>query len=260
MKKLKTEFESYYQEMFGERWIKLKTALLEDKPKNEYTNLLLKPYFLNSASVTAALALGIGSDEKILDMCAAPGGKSLVLASLMPASSVLICNERSKDRYYRLVKVLDEHLPEEIRSRVKTFSRDASRWCLYEKEEYDRILLDAPCSSEEHVLKDAQHLKQWSLQRIKTLAIAQYALLSSALLCLKPGGTIVYSTCALSHAENDAVIEKLLKKHKNIVRTCNEDNQWEKTEYGYQIWPDVFPGSGPIYFSRLIKTGSMLNK
>ncbi len=251
-------FDTYYSELFQERWEPLKAALLQEKENSSYNEKLLKPYFLDSASVLAAAALPLENAEKILDMCAAPGGKSLVLASKMNLSATMISNERSRERKNRLVRVLDEHLPQDIRERITVTNRDASMWCKYEKETYDAILLDAPCSSERHVLQDKKYLDQWSAARIKNLSIAQWALLSSAFLCLKKGGYILYATCALSPTENDAVVKKLIKKYPTaeIMSIFNQDTVRgvaEQTEVGYHVLPDSHQGAGPLFFSLIKK-------
>lgn len=95
-----------------------------------------------------------------LDMCAAPGGKTLVLLSRIKENAEIQANELSADRRNRLIRVLDEHLSEETRKRIRVSSYDASRMPRYGQELYDRILLDAPCSSERHVLQNEKYLKQ----------------------------------------------------------------------------------------------------
>lgn len=252
-------FDSYYSELFGERWNTLRAALLGEPRQIGYSKNLLKTYYLDAGSVRAAKALPLDGAEKTADFCAAPGGKSLVIASSMPDGATLVSNERSRDRKNRLQKVLDEHLPEEIRSRVSVSGFDAGRWCNYEREAYDRILLDAPCSSERHVLADPKYLAQWSPARIRNLAVAQWALLSSAFLVLKKGGFMVYSTCALAHAENDSVIQKLLKKYADasVVALPETDPDGlcngERTEYGIHVLPDKQGGAGPLFFSLIQK-------
>ncbi len=253
-------FDSYYSELYGERWSGLKASLLGEPCQCGYSEKLLKTYYLDKGSVRAARALPLDGAEKIADFCAAPGGKSLVIASSMPDGATLVSNERSRDRKTRLQKVLDEHLPEEIRSRVSVSGFDASCWCNYEREAYDRILLDAPCSSERHVMTDPKYLALWTPARIRNLAVTQWSLLSSAFLVLKAGGFMVYSTCALAYAENDGVIQKLLKKYSgaSVVTLPEKDPcglcDGEKTEFGIHVLPDRQSGAGPLYFSLIHKT------
>ncbi|MBQ0003535.1 MAG: RsmB/NOP family class I SAM-dependent RNA methyltransferase [Treponema sp.] len=284
-------FDLYYSEIFSDRWSVLKEALLKEAEPVSYnlTSLQgssevsdgnenpeeLRTYFLDSASILAASSLPLKNAKNILDLCAAPGGKTLVLSSLMPDDAQLTANERSAERKHRLVKVCDEHMSQNIRNRVTITCSDGAVWCKTKSECYDRILLDAPCSSERHVLQDEKYLKEWSPARIKTLSMEQWALLSSAWRLLQKGGYMVYSTCALAPKENDSVIERLLKKfddaeiltfeseeylsvknNLSILSTISPDYQIppvEKTEFGYHVLPDSSDGAGPIYFSIIFK-------
>ncbi len=262
-KKLKGEegFNTYYQNIYGERWITLRESL---KKESDYTQWKVEDcegYFLDSGSVRAAVSLPLKGAKNIVDMCAAPGGKTLVLASNMDDDAQLLTNERSSDRKARLLKVCDNSLPQSIRCRVTVTCKDAAKFCLNNGEVFDAILLDAPCSSERHVFNDKKYLDEWSPSRIKTMAMAQWALLSSAFRILTPGGYLLYSTCALATEENDGVIEKLVKKFDNvkIVETqvsleykkfCDVKSlpDVEKTVYGSHVLPDVQNGAGPLYF------------
>lgn len=214
-------FDFYYSEIFKNDWAELKTSLLGD---NIYVKLQFEncePYFLDPASICAALTLPLQSDdfaesEKILDMCAAPGGKTLVLAANLNENQILFSNERSASRKIRLSKVCSSSLPEKIQNQIRISCSDASTWCRRETNSYNAILLDAPCSSERHVLTDSKYLNDWSPSRIKSLAMEQWALLSSAWRLLAPKSYLLYSTCALNPSENDDVISKLLKKFDNV--------------------------------------------
>ena len=250
-------FEIYYSSMFGERWPILKASLLKESKAVAYDKNLTKTYYLDYASVQAAMALPSLEDGCCLDMCAAPGGKTLVLLNKMGGE--IQANEISAERRNRLIRVLDEHVQEKDRNRIKVSSYDAARMPRYGHGVYERILLDAPCSSERHVLQNEKYLKQWTEARIKNLVQRQWALLSAAFLLLKPAGFLVYSTCALSDAENDNLIERLLSKYKDKVETVliPQDSfvpiAPEKTKYGYRFLPDLADGSGPIYFSLIKK-------
>lgn len=254
-------FELYYGELFADRWPSLRAALLEPVKHFAWEEKLLKPYYLDAGSVSAALALPKPDSSKVLDMCAAPGGKSLVLAGLLDEGSTLTSNEFSRDRKNRLVSVLDQHLPPPLRARVSVTGYDASRWSRYEKGAYDRILLDAPCSSERHVLSSPSYLAEWSPARVKSLALRQWALLSGAWLVLAPGGALVYSTCALSPKENDEVVERLLDKYSD-AKVCGIEfderfrgmlPKAEKTRFGWHVLPDTSDGAGPLYYALVRK-------
>jgi len=244
-------------------------------------------YPMDAASLFPVCALNPQPNENILDLCAAPGGKSLLILEKLlfpkknstffntlntPSKELsLTLNDRSKIRTQKLLNVLKNYLPPEIISQIRITSYAGERWYQVEKNTYDKILLDAPCSSERHVLHSAEHLKKWSPSRPKRLSHEQLALLCSAFEVLKPGGRLVYSTCSLNPLENDLVIERFLKKRpakiilfENIYSSV-EGNHSEttsnsltakvssvvmgtSTHYGWQILPDVCDGWGPIYF------------
>lgn len=277
-KKLSGEegFNQYYESIYGTRWEGLKeTFARENQPVEYKIPGAEKSYFLDSASVLAALCLPVKGAERILDLCAAPGGKTLVLASRMDPKALLSSNERSPERKHRLAVVVETCLPPQISARVKTSCSDGSTWCTRQSECFDRILLDAPCSSERHVYLDPKYLKDWSLSRIKTVTTEQWALLSSAYRLLQPGGILLYSTCALCPEENDGMISRLYKKFNKdgsafeLLPPSPELSeiegftkitlpQYEKTEFGYQILPDTANGAGPIYFSIIKKNNTLL--
>jgi len=250
-RKSKTSFDEWYGGFYGDRWPALKEALQKDPVSVSFYQGLRKPYYLDESSVFAAKTLDARPGEIILDMCAAPGGKTLIIASALAGQGKLVANDRSAARRNRLRKVLTEHLPAEFLSTVTVTPHDASRWGLYEQDVYDRILLDAPCSSERHVIRSDTHLSRWSPARSRFLSNQAYAMLAAAYTAVKTGGIILYSTCALSPLENDGVVKKLLSKRKALIVPVLSPG--EKTEYGVQISPDTEDGRGPMYISKIQK-------
>lgn len=269
-------FDFYYENLYKERWQSLRSSLLQT-PRyialSAASSTSDQPYFLDCGSVLAACMLPLENAESVLDLCAAPGGKSLVLLHRIACNirqktqsaqlPLFVCNEPSALRRNRLISVLDTYVDSALRPQVKVTSYDGARWCRYETEKFDRILLDAPCSSERHVLQDSNYLKQWSPARIKHLAHKQWALLSSAFRLLKPNGFILYATCALSEQENDGTVKKLLKKNTgaHLVPLKPDECRFEgsklcgceKTECGFHVLPDAQNGAGPLYFSLVQK-------
>ena len=250
------DFEEYYQRLWQSRWLKLRESLLLPAAAFPYGEGLVKPYMMDRASILAAASLRLPDSGIVLDACAAPGGKSLVLASRMAPDVKLLCNELSGERRRRLVNALDEHLDEEKRRRVTVSGFDAaalggrkSEW-----QRFDAILLDAPCSSERHVIQSPKALAEWKAARPRSLSRRQWALLSAAFLLLKPGGSLVYSTCALTPEENDGPVARLLEKYAGNIELDEPDFQaGEKTEYGRLILPDTEGGMGPMYVARCRK-------
>ena len=246
-------FESFYSDIYGDRWESLKASMTDEKDTVLLSDRLLSPYYMDPASIEVAEMLPIEDGNRVLDMCAAPGGKTLSLALRLGERGTLTSNDRSPQRVHRLRTVIEECLPEDIASRITTTNYDASSWCLYEQEAYDRILLDAPCSSERHVMNDPKHLGIWSPTRPKRLSKEQYALLSSAFIALKHGGLILYSTCSINPGENSEVIARLFKKHPGEVEEIELEMNGEKQEHGCLILPDRNDGLGPMYCCLLRK-------
>lgn len=254
-------FNNYYSSIYDDRWDALKKSFTQKPDYFEISKGLLAPYYIDKASLFPVKALDIFPGQNILDMCAAPGGKTLLIALANGESGAITANDRSASRRKRLISVLDVSLPPDLRKTVKITSHDASLWGVYEKNIYDRILLDAPCSSERHVYLSESHLKLWGPSRIKQLASKQFAMLAAALDAVKPLGKIVYSTCSISREENDGIIEKLFKKREKLFKIENMSFDFdagfeiktEKSEYGYYIFPDKNNGAGPIFFSVIAK-------
>lgn len=278
-------FERYYADLFAGRWPALREALLASGTTVAFTRGLEAPYYLDPASILAAECLEVEPADEVLDLCAAPGGKSLVLASRLrepeasgglrgpeahgrlrepTASGRLVCNERSSARRARLHRVLDAHLGHELRERVQIAGHDAARWALYEPTSYDRVLADVPCSSEQHVIQSQSALAEWSASRTRRLALGAYAIACAAVDSVRRGGRVVYSTCALSPLENDGVIAKVLKRGKGSISAVDPEPiigratanlphlhsvPGSRTECGWMILPDSDAGLGPIYIA-----------
>jgi 16S rRNA (cytosine1407-C5)-methyltransferase len=249
-------FDVYYQNLYGERWKFLRQSLLESPAPVPYKRGLKVPYFLDGSSVLAALSLRLPEEGTLLDACAAPGGKSLVIASVMGPGMTLLANELSQTRRSRLVRVLDTHLDAEKREQVRVSGFDAAALAGKRGEQgrFAGILLDAPCSSERHVIQNKGALSQWKPARPRFLARRQWALLSGAFLLLRPGGSLVYATCALSEEENDGVASRLPQKYgEGALPDPPDFPEGEKTAWGRLILPDKCGGMGPMYVARFRK-------
>lgn len=252
-------FDAYYSNIFGSRWLALREALLLPSSPVPYNENLKKTYYMDKASIAVGKVLPPLDDGIALDMCAAPGGKTLVLSNLLGNGAVLQANELSGARRNRLITVIEEYISDDVKKKINVTGYDASKMCRYALSKYDRILLDSPCSSERHVLILEKALNAWSPSRPKQLSIRQWSLLSSAFLMLKERGILVYSTCALLELENDSVIDKLLKKYENAhvltdISSLKEfKEQPTATRHGFMYSPDINNGIGPMYFCLISK-------
>ena len=247
------KFDKFYFDLYAERWPRLKEALLKESEEKVSPEGLKEPYYMDTSSLLTASLLPVTPSSTVLDMCAAPGGKSLVLALNMEGKGLLVSNDRSPERRRRMRNVFSSCLPEKS-VEIKITGYNAESWGLYEKDMYDCILLDAPCSSERHVINDPKYLSLWTPSRPKRLEITQYAMLSSALMAAKENGYILYSTCSINSGENENNIAKLLSRHSDevdIVDISVENS--EKRKYGSIILPDSSGGLGPMYFCLLQK-------
>lgn len=166
-----------------------------------------KFYIQNYSSYLCALNLGVKSGDSVLDLCAAPGGKSINLANFIQNTGYLACNEASKDRFFILQKNLKKY-----GINAKLFLRDGKAIGNLCPNKFDKILLDAPCSTLAKIGFDLEK----SYKEIKNIAKLQKKLLHSALKALKIGGELVYSTCTFTKEENEEVIENALKSEFKI--------------------------------------------
>lgn len=221
-------------------------------------------YPLDAASLLPVEMLNVTSSCKVLDVCSAPGGKALAIMQRLGLEGALYCNDISPERRIRLKTVIRRYIPKPLSNIVNVIGYDAtSKRFLDEFGEgsFDRILLDAPCSSERHLIHKPNELRTWAQGRSKGNAERQLALLLNACKLLRVGGRIVYSTCSLSKWENDDVVRKAIRKGQNKldaeIRICTIDVSklpfGEATEFGCHILPDVCDGWGPIYFAVLEK-------
>ncbi len=248
LERRRDSFEKFYTDIYGDRWQALKEALLRESTPVGFSENLVKTYYLDRASILVASLLPLKAGDNVLDMCAAPGGKTLVLASRLRGEGNITANDRSRDRRARLDQVIAEHIPLSWQSTISTTNHDASRWGLYEKDAYDAILLDAPCSSERHVIQSDKHMAMWSVSRPKRLAIEQFALLAAALDAAKSGAYILYSTCSINSEEDEKVIEKLLSRREGLVEVVPiELEEAEARPFGLIILPDRADNLGPLY-------------
>jgi 16S rRNA C967 or C1407 C5-methylase (RsmB/RsmF family) len=228
-------------------------------PPRKTPSGLLSHYNLDAASVLAVKLLDVQPEHHVLDLCAAPGGKSVCIAQHRPAA--LHSNELDTSRNKRLAANLKAYLPPDFNMKVLKLDGTDKR-ASFPLREYDRILVDAPCSSERHILhkhaakSTAEEMMNWKGSHTKTLAKTQVALLLAALRLLKPGGRIVYATCSLSTEENDGVIERCQQKvNFEISEDDARDAMSEKTRFGRIVLPDHNNGGrwGPLYFCVITK-------
>ncbi len=163
-------------------------------------------YLQEPSAMTPATVLPVVPGERVLDLCAAPGGKATALGAKLRGEGLLVANDISASRAKALLKNL------EIFGISNSYVTNAVPERLAEQfeESFDKILVDAPCSGEGMFRKDLANARVWSLEKVEECAKTQHAIIRSAVSMLRPGGLLLYSTCTFSPEENEQTIASLL--------------------------------------------------
>ncbi|MDE0063661.1 MAG: RsmB/NOP family class I SAM-dependent RNA methyltransferase [Gammaproteobacteria bacterium] len=165
-------------------------------------------YPMNPSSLLAVEALAPRPGEEVLDLAAAPGGKTVLLAARMRNTGRIAAVEPVRGRFHRLRANLERCGV----SNAQLYLADGRTIGRKVPERFDRVLLDAPCSSEARIrLDDPSTHAHWKPRKIKEASAKQASLLRSAYRTLKPGGLLVYCTCSFAPEENELVVNRLLK-------------------------------------------------
>lgn len=166
-------------------------------------------YYLQEPSAMApGELLSVTAGERVLDLCAAPGGKATALGARLGGRGILAANEISASRAKALLKNLEvfgipnslvlNEIPARLEERFPEF--------------FDKILVDAPCSGEGMFRKDAANARAWSLEKVRSCAVIQKDITVRAARMLRPGGMLLYSTCTFSPEENEQVVSHVLRE------------------------------------------------
>jgi len=201
-------------------------------------------YVQEAASMIPPLLLNSQKEDLILDMCASPGSKTTQIASLMENQGLIIANDYKGIR----LRPLGINLQKSgITNTIITLMR--GQW--FKNFQFDKILLDAPCSGTGAIRKSLKTLLTYNTKMITKLAKEQKQLILTAFPALKPKGTLIYSTCSLEPEENEEVIDFLLKKYDNVsiekinlnikrsepILNFNNKNYSEEIKNTLRLWP-----------------------
>lgn len=169
-------------------------------------------YVQEPAAMAPAECVDIAQDSYVLDMCAAPGGKSTQLRNKLNENGLLVSNEIIPAR----CKVLTGNIERLGLKNCVTTCMDTARLADTFPDAFDVIMVDAPCSGEGMFRKEQIAVDEWSDENVHMCAVRQAHILENAVKCLKSGGHIIYATCTFSLQENEMTVDNFLKRHPNF--------------------------------------------
>ena len=210
-------------------------------------------YYLQEPSAMApAMLLDAQPGERVLDLCAAPGGKSTQLAAAMAGRGLLVCNEISAKR----AQILSSNIERMGIANALVLNENPARLAGRFAGFFDKILVDAPCSGEGMFRKEPLAAQEWTPGTPAMCAARQLEILHSAAQMLRPGGRLVYSTCTFSAEENEGAVSAFLRAHPDFSveqipgtpfspgRPAWVENPAPDLEYTFRLWPHRLRGEG----------------
>ena len=219
-------------------------------------------YYLQEPSAMApANLLDAQPGETVLDLCAAPGGKTTQLAAAMDGQGLLVCNEIHPKR----ARILSSNLERLGVTNALVLNEHPAKLAERFPRSFDRILVDAPCSGEGMFRKEDAAVADWSEETVAMCADRQSEILASAADMLRPGGRLVYSTCTFAPEENEGVISRFLHSHPDFFveevsapwfdygRPEWVNNAADGLERTFRLWPHKLRGEG--HFAAVLRSG-----
>ena len=201
-------------------------------------------YYIQEPSAMAPAAyLGALPGMRVLDLCAAPGGKSTQIAAGMKGEGILISNEIHPAR----AKILSENVERMGIRNAIVVNETPQRLSAVFEEYFDRIMVDAPCSGEGMFRKNGEAANEWSPENVDMCARRQDEILEEAYRMLAPGGRMVYSTCTFAPAEDEGSMERFLDRHGDMRLVPVElfpGMESGALEHTIRLWPHKLKGEG----------------
>lgn len=182
---------------------------------------------------------------RVLDVCAAPGGKSTLTLSLLPQGSLLVANEVIRNRS----QILSENLLKWGQSNCIVTNNDPKDFSSF-RGFFDIILVDAPCSGEGMFRKDSNAIEEWSLENVDLCSKRQLRILYDIWDCLAPDGLLIYSTCTFNEKENEDVVSRFISENNAVCERIPLQAEWNITErqkngaFSYRFFPHLTKGEG----------------
>ncbi len=217
-------------------------------------------YIQEPSAMLPGAVIGVRPGDRVLDLCAAPGGKSVQMAAQMKGQGLLVSNDINAERVKALVKNIElcgvrnavvlNDSPDKLAKNFEGF--------------FDKIMVDAPCSGEGMFRKDEDAVKSWEKFKCEKCSCMQWDILQQVDKMLKPGGVILYSTCTFSPEEDEIMIERFMDQHPGgyelleIPKTGGIEGgrrEWSAGKYDFskaaRLWPHKLNGEG--HFAAIIR-------
>ena len=200
-------------------------------------------YLQEPSAMLPAYLLHPNKDDLLLDLCAAPGGKSMQASLLMENEGLIISNDISRQRANAII----ENAERLGRGNLLVINNDFSSIFTHFINKFDKIILDAPCSGSGMFRKQKEMEEDWSYAKVTKYSEIQKSLILMAYAMLKEGGLMVYSTCSFSLEEDEEVIEYLLKNSDALIEPIEVNKLYFVNPHkplGVHLLPSLFPGEG----------------
>ena len=222
----------------------VKNAFLYDKDEYDLGKSVYHAlgcfYLQEPSAMIPAYLLDAKPGDIVLDLCAAPGGKSVQSSFLMNNQGLIISNDIAKNRAF----AISENAERLGLGNLLITNNDFSLIYQNYLNCFDKIILDAPCSGSGMFRKDDKMMLDWSYQKVLKYAEIQKELILMSYQMLKPGGTMVYSTCSFSYEEDEEVIDYLLSNSGAKTIDIPDSLLFYKKGQGIHLFPSLFPGEG----------------
>ena len=211
-------------------------------------------YYIQEPSAMSVVEyLEVKPGEQVLDLCAAPGGKTTQIAGFMKGEGLLVCNEIHPQR----AKILSENIERMGVKNAVVTNETPQRLSTVFPGFFDKILVDAPCSGEGMFRKNEEALEEWSAENVQMCADRQDEILEEVAKMLRPGGRICYSTCTFAPAENEDCMARFITNHPefHLVEVEKKGNmssgdpkfanlEVEGLDKTIRLWPHKLDGEG----------------
>jgi NOL1/NOP2/sun family putative RNA methylase len=201
-------------------------------------------YFQEPSAMSTVSALPINENDRVLDLCAAPGGKATQAGALLGKNGLLVANEIIKSRS----NILSDNIERFGLANTVVTNETPQRLSEKYPHFFDKIIVDAPCSGEGMFRKEPQAIDEWSVEHTASCALRQKHILDCAVKMLKGGGYLVYSTCTFAPEENEQVCAYMLENYNvemlepsQLSSLSHGKSEWSLSEYDMDCARRIFP-------------------